>query len=167
MQTLTELKTNLDKQKELYIQIAELETEKGEAIAARSIKALESVTQREESIVNEIAALEDERLYTAWLYTDAHGLAADASLREIAATLDNNNSAFGEKLLEAGQGLKRAVLRVKHLNETNESLMQSNMSFFEGLLNGLKELTGLKTGYNKDGLDNSRVVRSALFNTTA
>ena len=162
MEAVLKLEKILLREKEIYEELYRLEEEKKEALLERDGRNLDAITVKEESLIREITLEESRRVEAVKLCGLESG--GEASLSEIAALAGGDIS---ERLLFAGKGLKRAVLKAINIKELNDRLMKDNMDFFNDILTGLRDTTSISAGYDSTGRENNKVAGSLLFNKTA
>ena len=59
------------------------------------------------------------------------------------------------------------MLKLQRLQETNQTLINDNMEYYNILLTGLRRSGPLDTGYGRDGKEEENLKNSILFNKTA
>ena len=162
MEAILKLEKILLKEKDIYEELFRLEEQKKAALLNRDGKLLDAVTAKEELLINEIVLEESKRLKAIELCGVEFG--REASLSELAALAGGGMS---ERLMFAGKGLKRAVLKVMSIKELNDKLIKDNMDLFNSILAGLRDTTSISAGYDSTGRENNKVAASLLFNKTA
>lgn len=149
-----------------YKQIVKIEEEKSNAIADRDGKQIEILSMEQEALLHQISKLEDERIKTISDYRELNHLddiAANITLKDIVRSMDEDST---HKLMQYAMQLKKIMMKIKNLQQTNNTLISDNIEFFNILLSGLKESASVKTGYSKEGDSKQIVSNSVLFNKT-
>ncbi len=150
----------------VYEDILLLEEEKGRAIISRDGKLIEELSLRQEALVTEIDQLEAERISAAARFSSYITKYDDSTvtLRDIARTLKKEKA---ELLLKTGENLKGILMQIKEKQSINSRMIQDNIDFFNILISDLKNSSSIKSGYGRDGRENSRTVNPVLFNKRA
>lgn len=146
---------------DLYGSVCALEEEKGGAIIARDGKLLEALSVKQEKLLNRINALEEQRGEAVDEFRKEHRSGAEASLREIAASLDGEGAA---RLTRTGAVLKSLLWKIQALTETNGKLAKDSIDFYNVLLAEAKSKVSLKTGYTRKAVENSTIENPLIFN---
>jgi flagellar biosynthesis/type III secretory pathway chaperone len=163
IQHFLRLEQVLQEENKFYDDIYALEIEKSDAILQKSVTLLQEICSRQEDILMEIESLENERITLINEIKHQYHLSSDPNISEIAALAKGD---FAEKLSQRGRELKEIILKVKAKEEINHKLLADNIEFFEILIDDLKRSSSLKSGYGRDGRENSKVVNPVLFNIT-
>jgi len=162
-----EIERILQKQNSEYSEILKLEESKGDAIIAKSGKLIQETSVKQEKLLKNVEYLEMERL--ALISRFFPELAGDndaksVTLKDIAASLDSESS---KGILKYGSELKALLLKVKAKQETNSAMLKDNIEYFDILISGLKNSSTLKSGYDRDGKEDERIINPVLFNQKA
>jgi len=162
-----EIEKILGEQNSVYCQILELEEKKGDAIVAKDGRHIQEISLSQEKLLKNIESLEMGRL--ALISRFFPELAGDndaksVTLKDIAASVDSESSM---RILKPGSELKALLLKVKAKQETNSAMLKDNMEYFDILISGLKNSSSLKSGYDRDGKEDERVINPVLFNQKA
>jgi flagellar biosynthesis/type III secretory pathway chaperone len=160
-----ELERILKEEISIYDRIASLEEEKTDSILSRDGCELESFAREQERLLSEIAGLEEKRersidSYRVVNHIDEMG---NVTLENLVRNMDEDSAL---RLSRCGMELKKTVLRMKSLSETNRKLIEDNMEFFDILLSGIKSSATLAAGYTRDGEAPRMVNGSLLINRT-
>jgi flagellar biosynthesis/type III secretory pathway chaperone len=150
-----------------YEELYSLEEEKSERIIQRDGAAMEKISERQEGLLEEVARLEERRLSMIQEYARLNNLrdiGRELSLRDVILSMDEDSSAH---LSRMGIELKRLLVKLDRLRKSNERLIQDNLEFFEILVSGLRNETGLSGGYGRDGREEEKVSSSLVINQTA
>jgi hypothetical protein len=159
-----ELERILKNEIDIYDELASIEAEKTGLILARDGMGLESYAQKQEHLLMEISELEKKRQETISRYREEYHLDETAvSLHDVVRNMDEDSAL---RLMRCGMELKKNVLRMQSLSETNGKLIEDNMEFFNILLSGLKNSVSLHTGYTREGSSARVTGGSLLFNKT-
>lgn len=164
---VAELETILKKQKSIYSEILDYEEEKGEAIISKNGKVIQEISALQERLIKSVEALESERMnlvrrnFSKNISADNAGV---ITLREIASSIDSKK---GSAIIKQGEELKSLLLRVRAKQENNSSMLKDNMEYFDILISGLKNSSSMKSGYDRDGKEDERVMNPVLFNQKA
>lgn len=149
----------------VYEDILLLEEEKGRAIMKKDGKLIEELSVRQEALVKEIDALEEERIKAAERFRKNCAWQDDSiTLKDIALTMDSKSA---EGLLDAGARLKKILVHITEKQGVNARMIQDNMDFFNILISDLKNSSSIRSGYSSDGRESSRIVNPVLFNKRA
>lgn len=162
-----EIERILNHQNSEYCEILKLEESKGDAIIAKNGKLIQEITGKQEKQLRNVESLEQERLAVIGRYFP--GLASEKdrksiTLKDIADSLDSESA---ERILKPGSELKTLLLKVKAKQETNSAMLKDNIEYFDILISGLKNSSSLKSGYDRDGKEDERVINPVLFNQKA
>lgn len=150
----------------VYEDILLLEEEKGRAILKKDGKRIEDLSLRQESLIKEIDDLEIERIRAVAgcrRPLQVHG-SQEPTLNEIASGMARGQ---GARLLETGAELKSILQKITEIQGVNERMIKDNIEFFEILIEGLKDSSSIKSGYNSEGKESSRMVNPVLFSIRA
>lgn len=150
-----------------YCEILKLEQGKGDAIIAKNGRLIQEISGKQDRILKNVESLEMERLAIISRYFPqlaGENDRGNITLKDIAASLD---SASSERILKLGSELKTLLLKVKAKQETNSAMLKDNIDYFDILISGLKNSSSLKSGYDRDGKEDERVVNPVLFNQRA
>lgn len=161
-----ELEKTLKDEIDIYHKLYGLEERKSRAIVERDGKYLESLSAEQEGLLSLLARQESRRKRLIEEYKTGNrldDLSREVTLKEIVRSMDEDSS---HKLLRLGMDLRRGLIKMKSLQETNRKLIEDNMEFFDILLSNLKSFVSLKTGYSVRGIEENRVSSSLLFNKT-
>jgi hypothetical protein len=137
-----ELLDILERMAAAYGEVAELERQKRNGLAAGDLTAVRSIVAKEEQIVVAIEAMELRRME---LQTAVLG--QENSLDRWILALE---SPFRERAAAAGERLKTAVREFQTVRESNELTIRHLTNFNRQKLNLLLG-TSTKPGYGKDG----------------
>lgn len=160
------LEKNLRKQIELYEKIEEIELQKSDVIIDKDGKSLGELAFEQEQIMKNLSVLEEDRLEIIKKYISdnkLNDLDTNLPLRKIITSMDEDSA---HVIYEVGTELKKLVLRIQKLNETNTILMKDNMEFFNILTDSLKQNQGTEGYTLKGNISNGSVRSSVLFNKT-
>lgn len=167
LQPVIEVEKVLKAEKKLYEEILELEQNKSDAIMNKDGKKLEEIAARQEFVLSEIDRQEKKRVLEIEKYikqNNLHDHPDGITLRSIITSMDEDSS---HHLLVLGMDLKKLILEIKSIKETNETLLYDNLEFFKILLSGLKSEGSIDSGYGKNGKEDAKISNSVLFNQTA
>jgi flagellar biosynthesis/type III secretory pathway chaperone len=157
-----ELERILKNEINIYEKIASIEEEKTDAILSRDGTEIELFAAKQEQLLDEIAVLEKKRTESIEKYRqDHHYDDVNPSLRDVIRIMDEDSALC---LMRCGMELKKTMLRIQSLSETNSRLIEDNMEFFNILLSGLKNSSSV--GYTRDGSTSHLGKGSYLFNKT-
>ena len=162
-----EIEKILSEQNSLYCQILQLEEKKGDAIVAKNGRLIQEISASQEKLLKNIESLEMMRLSLISRYFPELTVDNDANnvtLKDIASSLDSESSM---RILKSGSDLKALLLKVKAKQETNSAMLKDNIEYFDILISGLKNSSSLKSGYDRDGKEDERVINPVLFNQKA
>lgn len=150
----------------VYEDILLLEEEKGRAILKKDGRLIEDLSLRQESLIKEIDDLEFERIKAvadcSWRCPSSGS--KEPTLKEIASVMKREH---GARLLTAGEELKGILQKITEIQGVNERMIKDNIEFFEILIEGLKDSSSIKSGYNSEGRESSRTVNPVLFSIRA
>ncbi len=162
MTVILEFEKILESEYELYRSLYDLEEEKSNAIIDGDGASIESLSQDQEALLNRISAFESRRnSLIEELTKSSHfeGI-SEITLKDIAVLMDGDSS---QRLLLLGTNLKEILSKMKSLQETNQRLLSDNIEFFNMIKSGFKS-TITARGYNENGVEESRVTDSIIFN---
>lgn len=150
----------------VYEDILLLEEEKGRAILKKDGRLIEDLSLRQESLIKEIDDLELERIraVAGCRRPDLSQNSQEPTLNEIASVMGREQ---GARLLEAGAELKGILQKIREIQDVNTRMIKDNIEFFEILIEGLKDSSSIKSGYNSEGRESSRMVNPVLFSIRA
>ncbi|HPS58971.1 MAG TPA: flagellar protein FlgN [Spirochaetota bacterium] len=161
-----EIENILQSEITVYEDILLLEEEKGRAILKKDGRLIEDLSLRQESLVKEIDDLELERIRAVAgcrrPYSSSGTL--EPTLNEIASVMERGQ---GARLLKTGAELKGLLQRIRDIQGVNARMIRDNIEFFEILIEGLKDSSSIKSGYNSEGRESSRMVNPVLFSIRA
>ena len=164
---IEELESVLKNQKNIYIEILDCEEKKSKAVISRNGKLIEEISAKQEKLIKSVENLEITRLEIIKKYFAGKKVSinpAAVTLKEIAETADRGK---GELIVKLGSDLKALLLKVKAKQESNSAMLKDNMEYFDILISGLKNSSSMKSGYDRDGKEEERVVNPVLFNQRA
>ncbi|NLV66241.1 MAG: flagellar protein FlgN [Spirochaetes bacterium] len=150
----------------VYEDILLLEEEKGRAILKKEGKLIEELSFRQESLVKEIDELELLRIHAAagCKRNYAESGRQEPTLAEIASAMESKQ---GDRLLKTGSELKSILQKIRDIQAVNERMIKDNIEFFEILIEGLRDISSIKSGYNSEGRESSKTVNPVLFSIRA
>jgi flagellar biosynthesis/type III secretory pathway chaperone len=127
MKIVEKLARLLERNAELYEELACKSIDERAAIESDGLEKLASITGEKESIVNTLRGVEEKRSGLVAEAAVALGMESVVPLKELA----NHPYASGErkKLLEVSERLRIAVERNDELNEFNRNLLAASMEF--------------------------------------
>jgi len=160
-----ELERIINSEIEIYDRIAALEENKTDAILSRDGIEIESFSKEQETLLTEIASLEQRRENSIEQYrTDNHlDDGGFVSIHDIVRNMDEDSAL---RLSRCGMELKKTMLRIKSLSETNRKLIEDNLEFFNILVSGLKSSASFHTGYTREGEKTQKLKGALLINRT-
>ena len=162
MRTIREVERILRKELDIYGTVCSLEERKSDAIISRDGKLLELLSIEQEKVLGEISVLEEERRRALDEFRPAGADGAGVvTLSELASSLDEEAS---DNLMHLGMELKKLLLKIQSLSDTNGKLARDNIEFFNILLSELKSRVSLKTGYNRGAVEKSTIENPLIFN---
>ena len=147
---------------EIYEKVASIEEEKTSAILCRNGRELEDCVREQERLLSEIAALEEKRARTVALYAKS-STPEKVSLDELVGGMNKDDA---RKLMRCGHELKKVMLRVSSLSDTNRRLLEDNIEFFNIMLSGIKNQASIQGGYTRVGGTDQVMHKPLLFNKT-
>ena len=150
----------------VYEDILLLEEEKGRAILKKDGRLIEDLSLRQESLIKEIDDLELERIRAAAGCRRPYSSSGsqEPTLNEIASVMEKGR---GARLLGTGAELKSILNKIREIQGVNSRMIKDNIEFFEILIEGLKDSSSIKSGYNSEGRESSRMVNPVLFSIRA
>lgn len=164
---VSELETILKKQMYIYSEILVCEEKKGEAIISKNGKVIQEISALQEKLIKSVEALEAERMDLVRMHftrNKSSNNAETVTLKEIAASVDSKK---GHSITRQGEELKSLLLKVRAKQENNFSMLKDNMEYFDILISGLKNSSSVRSGYDRDGKEDERVMNPVLFNQRA
>ena len=157
----------LQDQKDIYCEIYFIEEKKSEAILNKNGMLLEQLSRDQEQKLHSVELLEKNRekqIEKYILLNNISDLPQRPTLQDIIHSMDEDSS---HHLMRLGMELKRLLNKLKHLRETNNTLIQDNLDFYNILLSGLRNENSIDSGYGNDGKEDMKVSNPVLFNQTA
>jgi len=166
-QLVLKLENIMKLEREIYQEIFIIEAEKSEAIIKKAGKVIEELSVTQEKLLTKVELLENERLKLMGRFkkqnnSDLHD--NEITLQDIVNSIDSKS---GSAIKEAGIELKKILIKVNRIQETNSQLLKDNMEFYDILISGLKNSSTLRSGYGSDGKEKGRVFNPVLFNIKA
>jgi flagellar biosynthesis/type III secretory pathway chaperone len=155
------LKEILESEYELYRSLYDLEEEKSSAIINRDGASIESISRDQEALLDRISKFESRRksLIEECNRSSHSEDIGEITLKDISA-MDGDSS---QKLLPLGRELKAVLHKIRSLQETNQRLLNDNIEFFNMIMSGFKSSISAR-GYSENGVEESRVTDSIIFN---
>ncbi len=162
---LNNLKNILNEEKTIFRNIYKLEEEKSEAIIQRDGSLLQTISNTQEKHLTNIHSLERKRNEIIGQFKKKHNIddTCFITLKDIIA----REGAQNNDIITLGEGLNRALHKMKSLQDTNTKLINDNMQFFNIIMEGLKGSVTIKTGYSENGTENKEIANSLILNKTA
>lgn len=157
----------LDREKDIYARIADIEQEKNRAVMAREGKLLLSLSEEEEKLLAGIQELERERLELIASAARRHGLGNDPRNVTLGAITGLASGSDRNMLVRAGAELKEEMARVQALTDTNAKMIDDIMDFYQHLVADLKRRVSLKTGYNRRAVEETSIDNPLIFSRRA
>ena len=164
---VSELETILKKQMNIYSEILVCEEKKGEAIISKNGKVIQEISALQEKLIKSVEDLEAERMDLVRMHftkSKSSNNAETITLKEIAASMDRKK---GLSITRQGEELKSLLLKVRAKQENNFFMLKDNMEYFDILISGLKNSSSVRSGYDRDGKEDERVMNPVLFNQRA
>ena len=148
----------------VFQEILSLEENKTGTIINQDAKLLEKISREQEGFLTILASLEKDRMNRIAEFMKSKNRGKDAiSLNDIASLAGPE----GGRIRSLGDNLRRLLARLDSLQETNRTLINDNMEYYNILLSGLKRGRVNGTGYSSDGKEEEKVTQALLFNKTA
>jgi flagellar biosynthesis/type III secretory pathway chaperone len=162
----TEIEKILQSEITVYADILFLEEEKKRAILKKDGRLIEELSLRQESLVKEIDELELLRIKAVAGFKRNYAGSArpEPTLAEIASAMPGKR---GARLLKTGSELKSILHKIRDVQAVNERMIKDNIEFFEILIEGLRDSSSIKSGYNSEGRENGKTVNPVLFSMRA
>ncbi len=167
MDTVHNIENILRLELELYKKVCDLEEKKGEAIISRDGTLLEALSHEQENVLNEILKLESHRNDLVEVYRKEkklNDLSREITLRDIIRSL---NEDLANRIYQLGVDIKALLYKIQALAETNEKLARDHIEIFTLLLKEIKGRLSLRTGYNKEAVENCSIDNPLVINRTA
>lgn len=166
-QAVLKLENIIKLEKEIYQKIFHIEEAKSEAIIKKDGKAIEELSLSQEKLLSKIESLENERLklmdsFRKRLKIQITG--DEVTLQDILDSIDLKTASI---VKESGIELKKVLLKVKRIQDTNTQLLRDNMEFYNILISDLKNSSTVRSGYGSDGKEKGKVLNPVLFNIKA
>ncbi len=146
----------------LYSQVYSIEEKKSRAIVDKDPKLLQVLLAEQDATLEQISVLEASRVDALKTFISENGIGSgrEITLTELASRAEGE---AGAKIMRTGGDLKEMILRIRDLSATNEKMIQDTMEFYSILLNDLKRKVSLKTGYNRQAVEESSIENPLLF----
>ena len=159
------LSKNLKEVTEIYLKISEIEEEKQKAILERNGKDLENLSYLQDSHVAQLNILEEKRETAIKQFCEKHSIDYNISytLKEL---LQNVKTQDASDLLEQAESLKNLLFRLVNARETNNTLLEDNIKYFNEMLDELKYSSSSSMGYGSNGKDNGNYNAPLFLNRT-
>lgn len=136
-----ELRTILEKELAVLIELKNLSFNKTDMIINNHIRELEETTKKEETLINEMAILEEERegLLDTW------GVAIDTSISDVIERLPEDNKG----LIKIKDNMHEVMSELSLRNKLNNDLIKENLDWIDFNMNLITSIhTG--PGYGKE-----------------
>lgn len=140
-----------------------LEKDKSEAIIQKNGKILESVSSKQEELLNKIEPIECNRTYIIERCRKTYksdNLTMELILQDIA----HINNDLTKSILEKGMKLRKILMSIKSLQEYNRKMIEDNIYYFNVAISKLKNSASLKTEYNENGKGKFEIEDPLLLN---
>lgn len=162
-----ELERILQEQNNLYERIYDIEESKSDAIINKDGNLLENYSKEQETLLEMVMKLEDERgkhIDDYVKYSKLDDVSSNITLKQIILSMDEDSS---HHLLRLGMELKSKLIKLQKLQDTNSILINDNIEFYDILISSLKSSNTIKSGYSSEGKEEEKVTNSVLFNQQA
>ncbi len=162
---LLTLERILTRERDLFSEVLSIESMKTSAIMDRDGASLKELSEKQESLLEQVNQLENDREKTvAAIRKTAGRRVVDKTLNELMNAI---GTAAARRITKGGRDLAVILRQLNDLNETNKKLINDNMDFFNILLSQLKNGTSLDTGYGCNGREENVRKSPLLFNQIA
>ena len=139
----TALAARLAEQVEVQHRLLELADSQALALRDGDLEALRAIVAEQEASVLESGRLERERAEEARRLCGALGLAADATIAELAAVLPNDEAAAVER---ESRALRLAVAELREASSRNRALIEQELALIDDVVRHV--IVGEPTSYN-------------------
>lgn len=164
---IEELITILEKEDEIYRDLIPLSQKKTGIIVSNDLKALQDITAKEQSVIDEITGLENRRMKTMGnigivMNKDPKTL----NMKTMVSLLDKQ-PAEKRRLSELHDSLTASVNRLRDINNQNKILIEESLEMIEFNMNFIQStrmLPGNNYDRNASGI-NTPVGQSGRFDT--
>ncbi len=160
MDALARLNDILAREAIVYTEIEQLEAQKTGAIIDRDGAQIDSITRRQDELINHVSAIESERQRMVDTIAEMSGLPKESPLSQLIG--DEDPLSFHIK--SNAKSLRRTLERLTSIHFGNTRLIEDNLEFFRLVLSGIKESE--TSGYGKDGSIEQLGRSSAFLNIT-
>lgn len=143
--------SNLIKEKDAYAQMLEISKEKQECILQDNLQGLNAMLQKEQVLVKSIAALEKERDALTLQLSRATCIAPDELTVEAIAGQAQEETA--RALRKAKNQFATILTQQMAINETNQKLLETQLSFVNFMINTLTRQPDVGNMYSTGGLE--------------
>lgn len=150
---LMELTDIMTEEKNIYDELLEISKNKKNIIVEGNVDELERITKTEQSIIIELAKLEDKREDNIQRIANVIGIKPeDLTISKLVEHVDHET---GKKLRDMRETMMKALRELKDLNALNSKLINNSMEYIEfslGLLTSAVEIDNNYTvGAEKKG----------------
>lgn len=132
---IEDLISNLEQEKEIYIQLVPIAEQKTRIIIKNDLKALQDITAQEQEVIDRITILEHKRAEVILNIGTVLGKnPAELTLKHIIQMLEKQ-PAEQKKLSELHENLTLTIQRLVEINNQNKSLIEQSLEMIEFNMN--------------------------------
>ncbi|CAK7049979.1 flagellar export chaperone FlgN [Tissierella sp.] len=141
-----ELEVVMEKELTVLTELKELSFKKADMIINNHMRELEETTKKEETLINEMALLEEERekLLDTW------GLAVNTPISNVIERIPEDNN----RLIYIRDKMKEVMAELSLRNKLNNDLIQDNLDWIDFNMNLITN-THIDPGYGKENKKSS------------
>lgn len=164
---IEELITILEKEDEIYRDLIPLSQKKTGIIVSNDLKALQDITAKEQSVIDEITGLENRRMKTMGNIGIVMNKDPKTLNMKMMVSLLDKQPAEKRRLSELHDSLTASVNRLKDINNQNKILIEESLEMIEFNMNFIQSarmLPGNNYDRNASGI-NTLVGQSGRFDT--
>ena len=145
---LMELTDIMTEEKNIYDELLEISKNKKNIIVEGNVDELERITKTEQSIIIELAKLEDKREDNIQRIANVIGIKPeDLTISKLVEHVDHET---GKKLRDMRETMMKALRELKDLNALNSKLINSSMEYIEFSLGLLTSAVEADNNYTMD-----------------
>lgn len=167
LQQVSRLEEILLEEQGLYQQVLELEEEKTSVIQARDGKNLDRISLQQDNLLKRLDGLDAHRQEIIEEYVRVNRIAdvkSHVTLQEVVRSMDEDSAGH---LLRIGMDLKKTLLSLDRIQNSNQQMLDDNMKFFDMLVSGLRQEGSMGTGYSSRGQEVETASSPIIINQTA
>lgn len=155
----TDLIKYLDEEITLCKELEFLENKKTEIMLKKDLNLLNNISMKEEGYSKKLDQIEEERQKLSTLIGRKLLITNDITLSKLIKSLPSNKNDISTELKKRGEVLKETVIRLKKVNNINNSILEDSLKYFDFSINLLSNASNEL--YNRKGSD--KAVNNSSF----